>query len=188
MQMTVVHEHLFFVKDNQVTVYRFWKDKEKFEHLRRDGSITYPITEDFWEWWKEAVDYSEDSEKEEDSDQVDFCFIYDKENILISDSFLENVVKKKEESLWNRKVIRAFFEEIVESTHVELHYANDKVECFDKKIILFAPDGNQKKIYYTNLMTEMESSKEAKEKTEDKEEVSLFTYYFNEVRKQEMRR
>ena len=55
------------------------------EFIKKDGEVDFPVTVDFWDWWKRAISYVEGK------DEADFCFIYDKDYDLLHDEFLENV-------------------------------------------------------------------------------------------------
>lgn len=170
-----IYEYLFFIENEYVTVYQFLKGKKKFEYLKRDGSVSYPITKDFWEWWKRASDYVEEVDK------LDFCFIYDTDNILISDPFLKNMDMVAEKSCWDKEAVKSFFNEMVENTHIELCLPDGKVESFDKENQLFGGALNVKKKFFTNI--EIESSNDSV--VMDKNGISPFALYFQELRRRE---
>lgn len=182
--MTQVYENIFFMENGFVTVYWFRKSQKKFEYLKRDGQKKYPLTDDFWEEWRRETDYVEDA------DRVDFCFIYDEENALIHDSFLERAKPVEGGSCWSMEAIRSFFEETVADTHVRLCLPGGKTVRFDKENQMFGGDVNSEKVFYTNI--ELETPKDVagtggkkEEKEEEEGEISLFARYFKELIRRE---
>lgn len=43
-------KNIIFVENSNVSVVRLKKDRLEF--LKKDGEIEFPITVDFWDWWK----------------------------------------------------------------------------------------------------------------------------------------
>lgn len=172
--MYKIHEYIFYIENGYVAVYRFFKRRE-FRCLKRDGLIQFPVTEDFWNWWKTSAEYVEET------DQMDFCFLCDQvENIIMSNVFLDltNQVKK---SCWNKKLIGKFFEEILENTHIEVCFSNGKSMRLDKQNQLFNPMQNVKKIFYTNVGVETYDQ----DTKQIEGEMSLLASYYQEKIKKE---
>lgn len=82
--------NLFFIKNEEIAVFRLFG--EQIVPLKKDGNIFFKVEEDFWEWWKDTIDYV-------DGDILDFCFVWDKELQIISQSpfFICNSTN----SVWN---------------------------------------------------------------------------------------
>lgn len=173
--MTQVYENIFFMENGFVTVYRFLKGQKKFEYLKQDGQKKYPLTGDFWREWRRASDYVENM------DMVDFCFIYDEENALIHDSFLEKVKSPEGGSCWKMEVIRSFFEEMVADTHVELYLPSGKTVQFEKESQMFGGTINSRKVFYTNIELEIQENRVKA----GEEGITPFALYFKELIRRE---
>ena len=79
---------------------------DKLEFVRKDGEIDFPITIDFWEWWKKVVSYI-------DGDPVDICFVYDKNyDLLQENDIIKNNIINSEESSWKVEHIKSYFWEL----------------------------------------------------------------------------
>lgn len=169
-----VYENIFFVENGFVTVYRFLKNQKKFEYLKQDGQKKYPLTGDFWKEWRRASDYVEDM------DMADFCFIYDEENTLIHDPFLDKVKSPEGGSCWSMQAIRNFFDETVSNTHVELYLPSGKAVQFKKESQMFGGAINSRKIFYTNLELAEPETQRSREETGE-EGISPFALYFKEL-------
>lgn len=172
--MQTIFENLFFIENEQVTVFRFFKESKKFEYLKRDGLKQYPITDDFWTWWKETSDYVEDKDK------LDFCFIYDHESIITKDTNINSVIQQ-DNSCWTLEVIDSFFEEMVDSTHIELYLPNGRKKKFDKPCQIMGGKFNTKKKLYTNIIFNMGSV----ELNSNANNISPFAIYFKELKHRE---
>ena len=66
-----VYRYLFFLYNGEVTVINFEKHgQKKFCYEKREGEKCFPISDDFWDWWKRAAAYI-------NGEPVDFCFLFD---------------------------------------------------------------------------------------------------------------
>lgn len=75
----------------------------RLEFLKKDGEWEFPITLDFWDWWKKAISYI-------DGDSVDICYIYDKDYDFLHEEFVENNnALNTEGSSWNLEYIKSYF-------------------------------------------------------------------------------
>lgn len=147
-------KNMIFLEKNNASVIRHRGDKLEF--IKKDGEVDFPITIDFWEWWKRAVSYV-------NGDKVDLCLIYDKEYDLLQDSFLGNLEKvSKEETVWNEEYIKSFFWEL-KPTYFNVCLSGPDGENF------YLEDNNnpiQQKRYYTNIILDTKKCI-AKEKEEN---------------------
>lgn len=172
-------KNMIFLEKNKASVIRHRGDKLEF--IKKDGEVDFPITIDFWEWWKRAVSYV-------DGDKVDLCLIYDKEYDLLKDPFWENVEKvSKEESIWNEEYIKSFFWELKPICfNVCLVGPNEEeffLEDYKKAI--------QQKRYYTNIALDMKKSgaKGKEDETSDPvSDISPIAKYFVDLIHSERRR
>lgn len=80
------------------------------EYFRKEGEETFPLEEDFWDWWMNNASYSQ---KEED--QVDFCFLYDDEYPILHYEFPETEV-----SVWNKETVGRCLKEIIPAYAVQV--------------------------------------------------------------------
>ena len=104
-------KNLICLEKDQASVIRFRSDKLEF--IKKDGEIDFPITIDFWDWWKKVVSYV-------DGDEVDLCFVYDKNyDLLQNDEILTNNVINSEKSSWKIEHIKSYFWEL-KPTYVNL--------------------------------------------------------------------
>ena len=94
-------KNLICLENNRVSVIRY--KANKLEFVKKDGEIDFPITMDFWEWWKRAVSYIE-------GEEVDICFIYDKNyDLLQNDEIIKKNVLNSDESIWKIDIIKNYF-------------------------------------------------------------------------------
>ena len=94
-------KNLICLENDRASVIRLKDDELNF--VKKDGETDFPITIDFWEWWKRVVSYI-------DGDDVDICFIYDKKYDLLSEN---NILKKNivntNDSKWKVEHIKYYF-------------------------------------------------------------------------------
>lgn len=68
-----VFQYLFFLYQDTVTVIAYDKyGEKKFSYITAQGEKKFPVTDDFWSWWKGQTSYIS-------GELIDFCFIYDRE-------------------------------------------------------------------------------------------------------------
>ncbi len=111
--------YLFFADQGMVTILSMsFKGRREFymEFLKRLGENTFPIPENFWDWWKKSVSYTIE-------DTVDFCFIYDEEYPFLKDSFIEQA-DKPEQTIWDMDYLTSFFKEFSGYSNVCLTTGN----------------------------------------------------------------
>ena len=97
----MVKRNLIVLEKDIVSVIRH---TGKLEYIKKEGEYEFPISVDFWNWWKKALSYLPDE------DELDICFVYDKEYDLLSEEFYMNAKKvEKNESIWNVEYIKTFF-------------------------------------------------------------------------------
>lgn len=97
-------KNLICLENNKASVIRFKSDKLEF--IKKDGEIDFPITIDFWEWWKRVVSYI-------DGDSVDICFVYDKNyDLLQENDVTRNNIINSEDSSWKVEHIKSYFWEL----------------------------------------------------------------------------
>ena len=97
-------KNLICLENNKVSVIRLKDDKLEF--IKKDGEIEFPITADFWEWWKRSVQYIL-------GEQIDLCFVYDKNYDLLNErEVLQNNIINTEASEWKVEHIKSYFWEL----------------------------------------------------------------------------
>lgn len=97
-------KNLICLENDKASVIRFMSDKLEF--IRKDGEIDFPITIDFWEWWKKVVSYIA-------GNPVDICFVYDKNyDLLQENDIIENNIINSKESKWKVEHIKSYFWEL----------------------------------------------------------------------------
>lgn len=130
-----VYQYLFFMDNGFITVITYNKNNStKFSCVTREGEKTFPVTEDFWEWWKDAVCYIEGG-------AMDFCFIYDIEYSILSASFIKDAIKPAK-SFWTYNRIMGFLKAMPEYAYINL------TDCKGK---IFPLPGSPSKAFYTNI-------------------------------------
>ena len=126
-----VHRYIFFIQRNIISVF-----SDEFEPVTNCGEIEFELKDNFWNWWKDAVDYLSD-------DIIDFCFIYDKEYDILEDDFLKNY-----KSFWNIEDIKKFFERKNNLSNINVIDANNNELILNKSRFI---DDNQEIVFYTNI-------------------------------------
>lgn len=165
----MVHKFLFYIENGNITVIRYIeaKSEKKLEFLPKEGSRNFPIEEDFWEWWMDAVGYS--CKKE---DQVDFCFLYDNKCSLIQHDFPE-----VEKSVWNQEKIEVFLKKLIPSEKVQLYDEERRELEINPGYFRQEP-----KILHTNVSLNPKLGKGGDSRSgDDEEEMTDFSKYFTEL-------
>lgn len=134
-----VYQHLFFLNKDMVTVAEYNNSEKEFSYIRNKGEEEFPVTEDFWQWWKEAVSYIS-------GEITDFCFIYDKEYNILSDGFIKNT-QASGESCWTESRVIQFLTKIPEYGNIILTDCNGKTFPSENKAIT----GKNNETFYTNI-------------------------------------
>lgn len=169
------HNYLFFINDDKVSVFNYdSKSKDNpFKAEKNKGEEEFSIKEEkeFWDWWKETVSYTNE-------DGVDFCFIYDCQNDIISHDFVYyycNIMPKK--SMWTKQKLNAFFKcaEVMKK-YASITLVTDNAEeiSFGKRLENF-----DYKQFYTNVYFEQEK-KETSQYYVEQENMSIMAQYYRE--------
>lgn len=161
--------NLICLEKDRVSVIRL-KD-EKLEYVKKDGEIDFPITIDFWDWWKRVVSYV-------DEDSVDICFVFDKnyDLLLNNDVVKYNIINTKKSS-WRKEYIKSYFWTL-KPTYFNLVIVDPK----EQEYVLNGDKKAFSKIFHTNLNFNFGSIKQ--KLTQDSvnedtlEEYSTFAKYF----------
>ena len=94
-------KNLICLENNKASVIRLKEDKLEF--VKKDGEVDFPITVDFWEWWKNVVSYI-------NGDSVDICFVYDKQyDLLLENDITKNNIINSNNSNWEIEYIKQYF-------------------------------------------------------------------------------
>lgn len=155
--------NLIFIKNEEIAVFRLIG--EQIVPLKKDGNIFFKIEEDFWEWWKDTIDYV-------DGDILDFCFIWDKEAQVIFQSpfFVHNPV----DSGWDTQTILSVLSFVDKSGGVYDQYGESAGN----------PKGNR---YQTNI--QLYRNNEAKKKAASvdgvEKKMGKIDMYFKKIKQQE---
>lgn len=164
-----VYQYLFFLYKNTIMVIEYDSQRtEKFFYIKNQGEKMFPVTANFWDWWKSAVCYLS-------SELTDFCFIYDKEYDIIFDDFVKNTEKPKK-SCWTENTVKTFLSTMLEYTHIVLIDCKENKIKIDKSNVEFCD--NTPKTFYTNM--EYNGNKSNSDITTDEEDnkVSVLARYF----------
>lgn len=180
-----MYQYLFFLERGKISViYYSSQSKRKLNYEPNAGENTFLIKEDFWIWWKNAASYL-------DGEEVDFCFIYDREYEILQDEFVKTV-KQTEKSCWNRQIVGEFFMEIGIYSHVVLYMENGDEWRFDQQNIEFMD--NSLRTFYTNLCWTTQRSGEGRRIQEqgkgisEEEELTAFARYYKGLLEAERQR
>ena len=133
-------KNIIFVEKSIVSVIRLKKDSLEF--LKKDGEIEFPLTVDFWDWWKRSLSYIE-------GNKVDICYIYDKDYDFLCEEFVQEVnVLNTVESSWNLGWIKEYFWKLKPT------YFNISIMGLNEQEYSLGGDGSSTKFrkrFYTNL-------------------------------------
>lgn len=133
-----VVRNLICLENDRASVIRLKSDKLEF--VKKDGEIEFPITIDFWMWWKQVVSYI-------DGDSVDICFVYDKKyDLLQEQTVLENNILNTENSSWKIQHIKSYFWEL-KPTYINLLIIGSE----QQEYVLSGGKNSVSRRFYTNL-------------------------------------
>lgn len=97
-------KNLICLENDRASVIRFMTDKLEF--VRKDGEVDFPISIEFWDWWKRVASYI-------DGDPVDICFVYDKNyDLLKENDIIKNNIINSPKSRWKIEHIKSYFWEL----------------------------------------------------------------------------
>lgn len=133
-------KNIIFIENSNVSVIRLKKDRLEF--LRKDGEVEFPLTVDFWDWWKKSLSYI-------DRDEVDICYIYDKDYDILHEKFVQEMnILNSEESSWNLHWIKEYFWKLKPT-----YFSITIVGLSEQEYSLGGDDSTAKfrKKFYTNL-------------------------------------
>lgn len=160
----MVYRYLMVFEEGQVTVVEYSAGtREKIRYVTNQGERVFPVSGDFWTWWKNAVSYLE-------GEPVDFCFLYDRDYEVLRHGF--GIASN---TCWNERVIEAFVNEMLDYPRVILTLGDGKKRTITKSKRIFS-ERNEKE-FFTNICLD---SKE-EEETGGEEETSLFARYCREL-------
>lgn len=172
----MVKRNMICLEKGRVSVIRHFGDNIEF--IKRDGEVDFPVTVDFWEWWKKALSYLPD-------DELDICFVYDKEYDLMNNDFYKDALKvNTEDSVWNIKYIKNYFWKLKPT------YFNITLIGANSQEITWSC-GNGKKCFYTNINIELNEANHANSqgKTDsdeiDEDNISPIAKYFIDLIRKE---
>lgn len=131
-------KNIICLENDRASVIRLKSDKLEF--VKKDGEIDFPITLEFWDWWKKVVSYI-------DGDAVDICFVYDKKYDLLQDNkILNNNIINSEESVWRIEHIKSYFWEL-KPTYLHLAIGNPD----NQEYVLGSAESSNIRRFSTNL-------------------------------------
>lgn len=160
-----VYRYLFFLYNGEVTVINFEKHgQKKFCYEKREGEKCFPISDDFWDWWKRAAAYI-------NGEPVDFCFLFDnREYSVLSHDFVQ-----AESTCWTRKVVEDFFTGMQDFSHTSLVSEDGGELRIENTGQMFAD--NSVTVFYTNIS--LESS--PRTVVSESGDMTPFARYFREL-------
>ena len=131
--------------------------------IKKDGEVDFPVTVDFWDWWKKAVSYIETR------DEADFCFIYDKDYDLLHDEFLENINQVSDkDSIWDINYVKNFFWELK-----PIYFSVCLIDQNGEEYYLNGKKSSNiaQKRFYTNLVFSVKESANANGNSESEDDI-----------------
>ena len=147
-------KNIICIENNRASVIRY--KAGKLEFVKKDGEVDFPITIDFWEWWKRAVSYI-------DGEMVDICFVYDKSYDLLQDNeIVEKNILNSETSSWKIEHIKSYFWEL-KPTYINLTIVGPD----EQEYILGGEKGAASRRFYTNLCFKSHSPKRERKENVD---------------------
>lgn len=174
-------KNLICLENDKASVIRFVSDKMEF--IRKDGEVDFPITTDFWDWWKKVVSYI-------DGDPVDICFVYDKNyDLLQGNDIPKNNIINSEESAWKVEHIKSYFWEL-KPTYINLVIVGSEGQEYP---LNKNTDATSRR-FQTNLnfivpktkfnTTEMDIEKESISQIEDDDYTDFARYFVDLIRRE----
>lgn len=120
-------KNLFLINNKKITIFR--EHNNKIETIGREGEKAFEIFQDFWEWWKDIVGYSE-------GELLDICYVWDEESKII---FQSNFFKtSQKDSMWTQDLVYQVLSQFGLKDFVLL-LEND------------SPNTEQKNIFFTSI-------------------------------------
>lgn len=174
-------KNLICIENNRASVIRLKSDKLEF--VKKDGEIDFPVTIDFWDWWKRVASYV-------NGDAVDICFIYDKPyDLLQVNDITKNNIINSDESSWKFEHIKSYFWELK-----PIYFNLQIVGLEQQECVISGNKGPACRSFYTNLNFNEQDIKHissAKKEDGDKssqiteDEYSKFAQYFVDLIRRE---
>lgn len=158
----MIIRNLFFIKQNKIAIFRIIGDQ--IVPLKKDGNIFFEIEGGFWDWWKETTDYIE-------GDDLDFCFIWDKENSSILQHPL--FVSFRKDSVWNTEVIL----NIIDSIDKKIKVCSQSGE--------YLGDERSSTIYQSNIDAFVKPVSTSKTLVSEEKREGKIDKYFKKLKQQE---
>lgn len=160
----MAYRYLMLFEKGQVTVAGYERrGKKTIPYITRAGEKTFPVTEDFWQWWQEAVSYIP-------GEPVDLCLLYDRDCRLPEHDF-----PAAEESCWNTENIQEYMTEMTDYSRLEVVTADGKTYVIRNRRQIFPRQAEA--VFSTNLSLDTGSDSPA---GGDTEEMTVFARYFRE--------
>ncbi len=134
----MVYRYLMVFEEGQVTVAEYSAStREKIRYVTNQGERAFPVSEDFWTWWKNAVSYLE-------GEPVDFCFLYDRDYKV-----LHHGLVMSSDTCWNEKIVESFVNEMMDCPQVILTLDDGRRRTITKRRTVFSE--RQDKKFFTNV-------------------------------------
>lgn len=171
--------YLFFINEEKISVFHYDSKNKKnpFKAEKNKGETEFSIKEEnFWNWWKETVSYTE-------GDTIDFCFIYDCQNEIINHDFIYNYNNSnKNKTIWTIEKLNTFFKRVeIMKKYSSISIITDNGICIELGKHL---DFSHKQ-FYTNICYEPEKIEQ--QQCYEKE-ISVMAQYYREKLIQDARR
>lgn len=151
-----IHKCIIFADGGQVSAATF--QNNEYCYIKDDGNEGIQLRKNFWEWWKEKMEYVE-------GDIVDICIISDQKYPELEFTDFSSIVSEGE-TFWKEANIRYFLEMMVPYTQITLKSENGYEMKVLKEKTMFGGAVNNKKIFYTNMKFERKKNT-ANKKTKD---------------------
>ncbi|RDU71834.1 hypothetical protein [Helicobacter brantae] len=75
---------------------RLFKIEHQMEEVKKEGERLICVDENFWEWWKQEMDYVKD-------DVLDLCFVWDKQDEILHNG--EFFSAELQSDFWNQREV-----------------------------------------------------------------------------------
>ncbi len=172
----MVYRYLILFEKGQVTVADYERKQGKgMAYITREGEKTFPVTDDFWSWWKDAVSYIA-------GEPVDLCILYDKDP-----GILEHHMETVKVSAWNRENVEEYIMAMTDYSLIGVVTADGRELMFKKRDQMFSD--HTVAGFCTNLSLDMrEEERGEKNGTEEQPVFARFCQGLLEERKAAQRK
>lgn len=175
-----IHNCIIYADKGKVSAATFQNDA--YVYVKDDGNNKIQISENFWNWWKEKMEYVE-------GDVVDICVISDRIYPELELTGFPNIVSE-DQTFWTEENIRSFLKEMIEYTKILLKSKNGLEMNVLKEKIMCGGAVNNKKVFYTNMNFKRKNSGSKNSTLRDREaeaeDATNWIQYWRDLKKSDL--